>query len=138
MISKDWATFNKYVTLKDKDISIYEDEEGNYAVLPTANLLCGVQYNELTQEQLNVAIFEKKIPKDMKLKTIEKNKIISKKEKTGKEEDKNILIESDEKEKRYKVWFIIDGMKNITAFNNPLDAIMKAKKKNEEIFNLIK
>lgn len=135
MISKDWEIFNKYVTIQDKDISIYEDEEGNYAVLPTANLLCGVQYNELTQEQLNVAIFEKKIPKDMKLKTIEKPKIISKKEKTGKEEDKNILIESDEKETRYKVWFIIDGMKNLTAFNNPIDAITKAKKKNKEVLS---
>lgn len=131
MISQDWETFNKYVTIKTKDYSEYEDEEGNYAILPTANLLCGVQYNELTEEQLNVAYFEKKIPRDMKLKTGERERAICKKDKTGKEEDKNILI--NEKEKIYKVWFIIDGMKNIKAFNNSLDAIMKAKKRNKEV-----
>lgn len=132
MISNNWALFNKNVQIKDKDISIYEDEEGNYAVLPTANLLCGVQYNELTEQQLNVAKFEGKIPKDMKLKTKEVRPLITKDKKTGDEKDKYTLIEGD-KEQRYIVWFLVDGLKNITAFNNKEDALKEAKARNEEI-----
>lgn len=134
MISKDWKIFNDNVQIKDKEISYYEDNEGNYAVLPTANLLCGVQYNELTEEQLNIAKFEGKIPKDMKLKTIEVRPKITKDKKTGNEKDKYTIIEGD-KEQRYVVWFVIDGLKNITAFNNKNDALQEAKKRNDEVLN---
>lgn len=134
MISKDWKIFNDNVQIKDKEISYYEDDEGNYAVLPTANLLCGVQYNELTEEQLNIAKFEGKIPKDMKLKTIEVRPKITKDKKTGNEKDKYTIIEGD-KEQRYVVWFVVDGLKNITAFNNKNDALQEAKKRNDEVLN---
>lgn len=135
MISKNWEDFNKCVTIKDKDISVYEDAEGNYAVLPTANLLSGVQYNELTEDQLKIAMFEDKIPKDMKLKTKEVRPLITKDKKTGKEEDKYTLVESDQKETRYIVWFVVDGMKNITAFNDKAKAIEEAKKRNKEVLD---
>lgn len=134
MISKDWKIFNDNVQIKDKEISYYEDNEGNYAVLPTANLLCGVQYNELTEEQLNIAKFEGKIPKDMKLKTIEVRPKITKDKKTGNEKDKYTIIEGD-KEQRYVVWFIVDGMKNITAYNNKEEALKEAKARNDEVFS---
>ena len=134
MISKDWKIFNDNVQIKDKEISYYEDNEGNYAVLPTANLLCGVQYNELTEEQLNIAKFEGKIPKDMKLKTIEVRPKITKDKKTGNEKDKYTIIEGD-KEQRYVVWFVVDGLKNITAFNNKNDALQEAKARNDEVLN---
>lgn len=135
MISKDWETFNKYVTIKDKEISYYEDEEGNYAVLPTANLLCGVQYNELTEEQLNVAKFENKIPKDMKLKTKERPKLVTKDKITGKEADKNTIVE-DGKEQVYLVWFIVDGLKNITAYAKKEEAVEKAKARVKEVLSV--
>ena len=135
MISNNWESFNKNVTIKDKDISIYEDNEGNYAILPTANLLCGVQYNELTEEQLNVAKFEGKIPKDIKLKTKEVKKLVKKSDITGNEKDKYTLVEGD-KEQRYIVWFVIDGMKNLTAFNNKEEAIAKAKERNDIVLGM--
>lgn len=132
MITKDWEEFNKCVTIKNKEISIYEDEEGNYAVLPTSNLLCGVQYNELTESQLNVMKFDKKIPKDMKLKTKERPKLVTKDTLTGKESDKNIIVENG-KEQVYLVWFIIDGLKNLKAYVKRDEAIEKAKARNEEV-----
>ena len=135
MISNNWESFNENVTIKDKDISIYEDKEGNYAILPTANLLCGVQYNELTEEQLNVAKFEGKIPKDIKLKTKEVKKLVKKSDLTGNEKDKYTLVEGD-KEQRYIVWFVIDGMKNLTAFNNKEEAIAKAKERNDIVLGM--
>lgn len=135
MISNNWESFNENVTIKDKDISIYEDKEGNYAILPTANLLCGVQYNELTEEQLNVAKFEGKIPKDIKLKTKEVKKLVKKSDITGNEKDKYTLVEGD-KEQRYIVWFVIDGMKNLTAFNNKEEAIAKAKERNDIVLGM--
>lgn len=135
MISNNWESFNENVTIKDKDISIYEDKEGNYAILPTANLLCGVQYNELTEEQLNIAKFEGKIPKDIKLKTKEVKKLVKKSDLTGNEKDKYTLVEGD-KEQRYIVWFVIDGMKNLTAFNNKEEAIAKAKERNDIVLGM--
>lgn len=135
MISKDWETFNNYITIKDKEISIYEDEEGNYAILPTANLLCGVQYNELTEEQLNMAKFEKRVPQDMKFKTKERPKIVSKDKLTGNPKDKTTLVENG-KEQVYEVWFVIDGMKNSSAFNNKSKAIEEAKKRNNQVLKM--
>lgn len=132
MITKDWEDFNKCVTIKNKEISVYEDEEGNYAVLPTSNLLCGVQYNELTESQLNVMKFDKKIPKDMKLKTKERPKLVTKDTLTGKESDKTIIVENG-KEQVYLVWFIIDGLKNLKAYAKRDEAIEKAKVRNEEV-----
>lgn len=133
MISKNWKEFIKNINIKDKDVSIYEDNEGNYAILPTANLLCGVQYNELTEQQLQVAIFEQKIPKNMKLETKEIKKIISKKDITGKDEDKYTLVESDKTEKAYIVWFLIDGLKNMQPFTNKAEALKVAKDHNEKV-----
>ena len=132
MITKDWEDFNKCVTIKNKEISIYEDEEGNYAVLPTSNLLCGVQYNELTESQLNMMKFDKKIPKDMKLKTKERPKLVTKDTLTGKESDKTIIVENG-KEQVYLVWFIIDGLKNLKAYAKRDEAVEKAKARNEEV-----
>lgn len=136
MISNQWDKFNNFITIKDKSVSEYEDEEGNYAILPTGNLLCGVQYNELTEEQLKVAIFEGKIPKDMKLKTKERKKVITKDKKTGNKEDRFTLIE-DGKELIYQVWFIVDGMKNTTAFNDKDEAIAKAKEQNKKVLEIV-
>ena len=135
MITKDWEDFNKCVTIKNKEISIYEDEKGNYAVLPTSNLLCGVQYNELTESQLNVMKFDKKIPKDMKLKTKERPKLVTKDTLTGKESDKTIIVENG-KEQVYLVWFIIDGLKNLKAYAKRDEAVEKAKARNKEIMEL--
>lgn len=134
MISKDWLEFNKNVTI-GKEISKYEDEEGNYAEIDTRLLRCGVQYNELTEEQLKVAKFNKQIPKDMKLKTKERAKIVTKDTITGKAEDKNILTENG-KEQVYLVWFVIDGLKNMTPFDNKKEALEKAKARNKEIMEL--
>ncbi len=136
MISNNWEQFNKYVTIKNKDVSEYEDEEGNYAILPTGNLLCGVQRNELTEDQLKVAIFENKIPKDMKLKTGERKKVVTKDQKTGNKEDRFTLVD-DGKEQIYLVWFVIDGMKNMTAFDNKEEAIKVAKEHNYKILKVV-
>lgn len=135
MISKDWKTFNQNVQIKDKELAIYEDEEGNYAEIDTRLLKCGVQYNELTEEQLNIAKFEMKIPKDMKLKTKERTKKVTKDTITGKAEDKYTLVENG-KEQVYKVWFVVDSLNNITAFNNKEDALKEAKARNEEILKV--
>lgn len=136
MISKDWKTFTNYITIEDKELSKYEDEEGNYAILPTANLLCGVQYNELTEDQKNVAIFQKQIPKDMKLKTKEVYPLVPKSTITGKDEDKTIIVQSDKKELRYLVWFIVDGMKNMSAYTNKEDALKTSKEWNDKVLKV--
>ena len=135
MISNNWETFNKNIKIVNSLYSNYEDKEGNYAVIDTKLLLCGVQRSELTEEQLKVAKFEGRVPKDMKLKTIEVTTQIPKEKKTGKEEDKYTIIE--EKEKRYVVWFIADALKNLQAFDNQEEAMQKAKEHNEKILKVV-
>lgn len=134
MISNNWELFNKNVQIKNNKYAEYEDTEGNYAVFDPLTLLCGVQENELTEEQVNIAKFEGKIPKDMELKTKEVTRAVSKKEITGKDKDKYTLV--NKKEQKYVVWFVIDGLKNMTAYNNQEEALKVAKAHNKPILEL--
>ena len=100
----------------DKQISIYEDEEGNYTVLPTTALLVNVDYNEFEKDQYNVAVFNGDIPKDFTTETKTIKKPVPKYDITKKPEDKYTLTEKEVAVK--PVWFIINGAKVKKAFNN--------------------
>lgn len=132
---KELDLFYKSVKILDKQISIYEDEDGNYSVLPTTALLVNVDYNEFEKEQYNVAVFNQDIPKDFKanIKTIKKP--VPKFEITKKPEDKYIITEKEVSVR--PVWFIINGAKVKKAFNNKEDALKEAKKINKKVLSAL-
>lgn len=130
---KDLDKFYECTKMLDKQISIYEDEEGNYTVLPTTALLVNVDYNEFEKEQYNVAVFNGDIPKDFttEIKTIKKP--VPKYDITKKPEDKYTITEKEVAVK--PVWFIINGAKVKKAFNNKEEALKQAKKINKKVID---
>lgn len=112
---------------------IYEDDEGNYTLLEEKLLLCGVQYKELSKEEVQAHKFDMKIPHKLELNKIKKTIPSSKYERTKKEADK-FVIENKEVE-RYQVWFVMNSLRMVTAFNNKEEAIAKAKEINNKILD---
>lgn len=130
---RDLDKFYECTKILDKQISIYEDEEGNYTVLPTTALLVNVDYNEFEKEQYNVAVFNGDIPKNFvtEIKTIKKP--VPKYDITKKPEDKYTITEKEVAVK--PVWFIINGAKVKKAFNNKEEALKQAKKINKKVID---
>lgn len=132
---KDLDEFYKCTKMLDKQISVYEDEEGNYTILPTTALLVNVDYNEFEKEQYNVAVFNGDIPKDFKTEVKNIKKPVPKYEITKKPEDKYIITEKEVAVK--PVWFIINGAKIKKAFNNKEEALKEAKKINKKVIEIL-
>ena len=132
---KDLDKFYECVKLKDKQISIYEDEEGNYSVLPTTALLVNVDYNEFEKQQYDIAVFNGDIPKDFTTEPKTIKKPIPKFEVTKKEEDRYIITEKEVSVR--PVWFIINGAKIKKAFNNKEEALKQAKKINKKVIDVL-
>ena len=64
MIEESLKDFMEKVEIKNKDISIYKNEEkGLLYPLGTPSLLCRVDYLELTKEEVEKAKFEQQIDK---------------------------------------------------------------------------
>lgn len=132
---KNLDKFYKCTKILDKQISEYEDEEGNYTILPTTALLVNVDYNEFEKEQYNVAVFNGDIPKDFVTESKTIKKPVPKFEITKKPEDKYTITE--EKVAVKPVWFIINGVKIKKAFNNKEEAIKEAKKINKKVIDIL-
>ena len=136
-MTKDLDKFyNKYTEIIDGNLTKYEDEEGNYSLLPTSALLTAVDYNELNKQQYEVAIFNQDIPKLFISEVINKKKPISKYDITHKEEDKFTLTEKEEAV--HRVWFVVNQLKMKKAFNNKKDAIEYAQEVNEKVIESLR
>ena len=48
-MERDLIKFNENITKVTKEIAKYEDEKGNYMLIPTGQLLCNVEYMELDE-----------------------------------------------------------------------------------------
>lgn len=132
---KDLEKFYDSIRILDKTMSIYEDENGNYSVLPTSALLVGVDYNEFEADKYKIAVFEGTIPNDFKTEVKTIKKPISKYEITKKPEDKYTLVDKDVAVK--PVWFVVNTLGVKRAFNNKEEALKKAKEINEVIIETL-
>lgn len=132
---KDLDEFYKCTKMLDKQISVYEDKEGNYTILPTTALLVNVDYNEFEKEQYNVAVFNGDIPKDFETEVKNIKKPVPKYEITKKPEDKYTITEKEVAVK--PVWFIINGAKIKKSFNNKEEALKEAKKINKKVIEIL-
>ena len=121
MIEKDLKKFidNLQVTSKE-DFLLYEDEKGNMYFLPKSQCIVGVEYNEFTDEEMEILIKDNTIPKEMKFNKVKVNKIIPKNKITGKDKDKHTLVEQEVEVNQ--VWFVKNALKMYTTFNNKKEA----------------
>lgn len=115
-MERDLIKFNERVSKLTKEIAKYEDEKGNYMLIPTGQLLCNVEYMELDEISYKKALFEKIIDKDLECNEIDITKVVDKSTITGNKKDQGIIVDSKIKAKQ--VWVVKNGLGLTKSFNN--------------------
>ena len=120
-MEKDLIKFNERVSKLTKEIAKYEDEKGNYMLIPTGQLLCNVEYMELDEISYKKALFEMIIDKDVEYNKITITKPVDKYTKTKNEKDKGTIIDAEVEVSQ--VWVIKNGLGLTKAFNVKKEAL---------------
>lgn len=120
-MKRDLIKFNKNITKVTKEITKYEDEKGNYMLIPTGQLLCNVEYMELDEISYKKALFEMIIDKDGEYNKITITKPVDKYTKTKNEKDKGTII--DAKVEVSQVWVVKNGLGLTKAYNRKEKAL---------------
>ena len=120
-MERDLIKFNENITKVTKEIAKYEDEKGNYTLIPVAQLLCNIEYMELDEPMYKKALFEKIIDKDLECNEIEITKVVDKSTITGNKKDQGIIVDSKVKAKQ--VWVVKNGLGLTKSFNNKEKAL---------------
>ena len=120
-MERDLIKFNKNITKVTKEIAKYEDEKGNYMLIPTGQLLCNVEYMELDEISYKKALFEMIIDKDVEYNKITITKPVDKYTKTKNEKDKGTIIDTEVEVSQ--VWVVKNGLGLTKAFNVKEEAL---------------
>lgn len=120
-MERDLIKFNKNIAKVTKEIAKYEDEKGNYMLIPTGQLLCNVEYMELDEISYKKALFEMIIDKDVEYHKIKVTKAVDKYTKTKNEKDKGTIIDAEVEVSQ--VWVVKNGLGLTKAYNNKEKAL---------------
>lgn len=120
-MERDLIKFNERVSKLTKEIAKYEDEKGNYMLIPTGQLLCNVEYMELDEISYKKALFEMIIDKDVEYNKIKITKPVDKYTKTKNEKDKGTIIDS--KVEVSQVWVVKNGLGLTKAYDSKEKAL---------------
>lgn len=120
-MERDLIKFNENITKVTKEITKYEDEKGNYMLIPTGQLLCNVEYMELDEISYKKALFEMIIDKDVEYNKITVTKPVDKYTKTKNEKDKGTIIDAEVEVSQ--VWVIKNGLGLTKAYNSKEKAL---------------
>lgn len=120
-MERDLIKFNENITKVTKEIAKYEDNKGNYMLIPTGQLLCNVEYMELDEISYKKALFEKIIDKDVEYNKIKTTKPVDKYTKTKNEKDKGTIIDAEVEVSQ--VWVVKNGIGLTKAFDEKVRAL---------------
>lgn len=120
-MERDLIKFNENITKVTKEITKYEDEKGNYMLIPTGQLLCNVEYMELDEISYKKALFEMIIDKDVEYNKTIVTKPVDKYTKTKNEKDKGTIIDTEVEVSQ--VWVVKNGLGLNKAYNNKEKAL---------------
>lgn len=120
-MERDLIKFNKNITKVTKEIAKYEDEKGNYMLIPTGQLLCNVEYMELDEISYKKALFEMIIDKNEEYNKITITKPVDKYTKTKNEKDKGTIIDAEVEVSQ--VWVVKNGLGLTKAYNRKEKAL---------------
>lgn len=135
MLNKNLNEFMENVEILSKEYAVYNDnEKGISFPFNTVNLLCRVDYLELTKEEYDKSKFEKKI-EDLDYSIVDINRPQSKFFITKKEEDKYTIVDS--KVSVRQVWNVTNAIGIFKSFTNKEEALETQKAINEEIFKYL-
>ena len=133
-MERDLIKFNKNITKVTKEIAKYEDEKGNYMLIPTGQLLCNVEYMELDEISYKKALFEMIIDKDVEYNKITINKPVDKYTKTKNEKDKGTIIDAEVEVSQ--VWVVKNGLGLTKAFNVKKEALKLVEELNNKYLEM--
>lgn len=129
-MERDLCKFIDNVSIINKDLSIYEDQKGNKFVFNTINAIVKVDYLELSKEEYTTLKFQQKI-EDLDYQIENVKRPVPKSEITGKQEDKNTLVDKEVAVR--KVWNVSNPYGAIKSFTNKEEAIKLCNYINEKI-----
>lgn len=122
MLTENLTEYMSKVTITNKDISEYVNEEnGTRYIIPTGHLLGKVDYLELTEKELEQAKYKLLVDKHIDYKTTMSTRPVLKSDLTGKEKDKDTIVDSTIKV--YQVWNVSNGLNIKQSFDNKEDAV---------------
>lgn len=133
-MERNLIKFNKNITKVTKEIAKYEDEKGNYMLIPTGQLLCNVEYMELDEISYKKALFEMIIDKDVEYNKITVTKPVDKYTKTKNEKDKGTIIDAEVEVSQ--VWVVKNGIGLTKAFNVKKEALKLVEELNNKYLEM--
>ena len=133
-MERDLIKFNERVSKLTKEIAKYEDEKGNYMLIPTGQLLCNVEYMELDEISYKKALFEMIIDKDAEYNKITITKPVDKYTKTKNEKDKGTIIDAEVEVSQ--VWIVKNGLSLTKAFNVKKEALKLVEELNNKYLEM--
>lgn len=133
-MERDLIKFNKNITKVTKEITKYEDNKGNYMLIPTGQLLCNVEYMELDEISYKKALFEMIIDKDVEYNKITVTKPVDKYTKTKNEKDKGTIIDAEVEVSQ--VWIVKNGLGLTKAYNNKEKALSSVEEINNKYLEM--
>ena len=133
-MEQDLTKFNELVNVLNKEICSYEDEKGNYFLIPVGKLTCICEYKELDEAQYKMAVFNKEIDKDLQLTKQLVNRQVDKYSITNNKKDQGTII--DKEVEVSIVWFVRNGLGLIKSFSNKEKALSYAKEINDKYLKI--
>lgn len=133
-MERDLIKFNKNITKVTKEIAKYEDNKGNYMLIPTGQLLCNVEYIELDEISYKKALYEMIIDKDVEYNKITITKPVDKYTKTKNEKDKGIIIDTEVEVSQ--VWVVKNGLGLTKAYNEKVRALQVVNELNNKYLEM--
>lgn len=123
MVNEDLKTFMDHITILNKDLSEYSNEEtGVKYLIPNSYMFARCDYLELTNEEVKKEKFNQNISNEkIEFNYIESTRPAPKYETTKRAEDKYTII--DAKVMVNQVWNVSNGLKFKNTFNNKKEAL---------------
>ena len=133
-MTTDLVEYYKNITYINKDVAVYEDNEGNYFNVSPVSLFVGVQYNKLNSKQYEQAVFNQIVPKDMICRDVDIIEVVPKSEITKNTKDQFTLV--DKKVKGKEFWLVQNSMGMKKVYSDKESAMKQAKEINKKIFEV--
>lgn len=133
-MERDLIKFNENITKVTKEIAKYEDEKGNYTLIPVAQLLCNIEYMELDEIMYKKALFEKIIEKDTKYNKIKTTKVVDKSTITHNKKDQGTLVDNEVEVSQ--VWVVKNGIGLTKAYDEKVRALQVVNELNNKYLEM--
>ena len=133
-MERDLIKFNENITKVTKEIAKYEDNKGNYTLIPVAQLLCNIEYMELDEPMYKKALFEKIIEKDVEYNKIKTTKVVDKSTITHNKKDQGTLVDNEVEVSQ--VWVVKNGIGITKAYDEKVRALQVVNELNNKYLEM--